>query len=77
MTKKYESLPKMVKIVLQIFLGAFIGGIYRLLKYFETKKPITLVAGILCLFTGVGNVIVWVVDLYTEVTKNKITFFAD
>ena len=77
MTKTYESLPKIAKILLQIFFGAFIGGIYRILKYLETKNIVTLVAGILVLVTGIGNAIAWVVDLVTEVLYDKITVLAD
>lgn len=76
-TKMYEDLPKVAKIILQIFLGGLIGGIYRILRYVETKNVVTLVVGILCLVTGVGNFIVWVADLITEILHNRITILAD
>ena len=76
-TEMYEELPKIVKILLQIFLGGVIGGIYRILRFLETKNMVTLVVGILCLVTGVGNFVAWVVDLVTVVTKNRITVLAD
>ncbi|MBQ3483384.1 MAG: hypothetical protein IJA78_04325 [Clostridia bacterium] len=76
-TNAYETLPKVVKILLQIFLGAFIGGIYRIIRFFETGKVLTLVAGLLTLFTGVGNAIAWVADLVTELLFNRITVLAD
>ena len=75
-TETYESLPKIVKILLQLILGGVIGGIYRIVRFFETKNLITLVVGLLCTFTGVGNFIAWVVDLITEITKNRITVLA-
>ena len=77
MTKTYESLPKIAKILIQIFLGAIVGGIYRIVKYFETKNVVTLVVGLLVTFTGIGNFIAWVVDLVTEILYNKITVLAD
>ncbi|MBO7303125.1 MAG: hypothetical protein J6U68_02950 [Clostridia bacterium] len=77
LTAKYEELPKIAKILLQIFLGAFVGGIYRIIRYTETKNIVTLIVGILALVTGVGNFIAWIVDLVTEVTSNKITVLAD
>lgn len=77
MTATYESLPKIVKVLLQLFLGAIIGGIYRIVRFVETKNIVTLVVGILVLCTGVGNFIAWVVDLFTEITSNKITVLAD
>lgn len=76
-TGAYEALPKIAKILLQIFLGGLIGGIYRIVRFLETKNIVTLVVGILVLVTGIGNLIVWVIDLITEITQNKITVLAD
>jgi hypothetical protein len=76
-TEKYEALPKIAKILLQLFLGGIIGGIYRIVRFTETKNVVTLVAGLLTLFTGFGNLIAWVLDLVTEITQNKITVLAD
>ena len=75
-TEMYEELPKIVKILLQIFLGGVIGGIYRILRFLETKQVVTLVVGILCLVTGVGNTIALIIDLITEITHNRITVLA-
>lgn len=75
-TEMYEELPQIVKILLQIFLGGVIGGIYRILRFLETKNVVTLVVGILCLVTGVGNTIAWIIDLITEITQNRITVLA-
>ncbi len=75
-TATYENLPKLVKIILQLFLGGLIAGVYRIIRFVETKNIITLVVGILVLVTGVGNLIAWVVDLITEILYNKITVFA-
>ena len=77
MTKTYDSLPKIAKILLQIFFGWLIGGAYRIARYFETKNIVTLVVGILVLVTGVGNNIAWIVDFVTMITSNKITVLAD
>ena len=76
-TASYEALPKIAKVILQIFLGGLIGGLYRIIRFFETKNAVTLVVGILCLFTGIGNFIAWVLDLFTEITENRIKFFAE
>lgn len=75
LTQTYESLPKILKILIQVFLGAAVGGVYRILKFLETKNMITLIAGILN-FVGLG-LIFWVVDLVTEVLYDKITVLAD
>ena len=76
-TGAYEALPKIVKIILQLILGGIIGGIYRIIRFVETKNVVTLVVGILVLVTGVGNLIAWVLDLVTEITQNKISILAD
>ena len=77
MTKTYESLPKIVKLILQFFFGWIIGGVYRIVRFLETKNVLTLVVGILVLCTGLGNAIAWFVDFLTELFSNKISVFAD
>ncbi|MBP3396889.1 MAG: hypothetical protein J6L87_06930 [Clostridia bacterium] len=77
LTEAYESLPKIVKIVLQLILGGVIGGIYRIVRFVENKNVVTLVVGLLTLCTGVGNAVAWIVDLVTEITSNRITVLAD
>lgn len=76
-TKFYDDLPKIAKLLIQIFLGGVIGGLYRVLKFLETKNIVTLIVGIVCLVTGIGNGIAWVVDLVTVALYNKITVLAD
>ncbi len=73
-TEAYENLPKIVKIILQLFLGSVIGGVYRILRFVETKNIVTLVAGILN-FVGIG-IIFWIVDLITEIFSDRITVLA-
>lgn len=77
LTHYYDDLPKIGKILLQIFFGAFIGGVYRILRYLETKNIVTLIVGILGLVTGLGNFLVWLVDLITMITQEKISVLAD
>lgn len=77
LTAQYEALPKVAKIIIQLLLGAVVGGVYRIVRYFETKNIVTLIVGILVTFTGVGNLIAWIVDLLTEITSNRITVLAD
>lgn len=75
-TGAYEALPKIAKILLQIFLGAIIGGVYRILRYLETKNIVTLVVGILALIPPIDFVF-WILDLVTEVTNDRISILAD
>ncbi|MBE6553461.1 MAG: hypothetical protein E7666_03865 [Ruminococcaceae bacterium] len=75
-TAAYEDLPKIVKILLQIFLGALVGGIYRILRFVEKNNTTTLVVGILALIPPISFVF-WVLDLVTEITSNRISVLAD
>ena len=76
LTATYEELPKIVKIILQLILGAIVGGIYRIIRYTETKNTTTLIVGILAIIPPI-SVIFWVVDLITELTGNKISVLAE
>ena len=77
MTAFYDGLSKIVKVILHIFFGYLISGIYRIVKFLDSKNVVTLVAGILVLVTGIGNLIAWIVDLVTEITQDKICVLAD
>ena len=76
-TKAYEDLPQILKVILHIIIpiGYIISGVYRILRYLETKNIVTLVIGILCFF-GLGFIFT-IIDFITELTKNKITVLAD
>ena len=75
-TKTYEDLPKIAKIIIQIILGAIVGGIYRIIRFTETNNTTTLIVGILALIPPISFVF-WVIDLITEITGNKISVLAD
>ena len=75
-TGAYEALPKIAKIIIQIFLGAVVGGIYRILRYLEKKNTTTLVVGILALIPPI-DFIFWIIDLYTMITAERISVLAD
>ena len=75
-TGAYEALPKIVKILLQIFLGSIVGGVYRILRFLETKNVVTLVVGILALIPPI-SVVFWILDLITEITSDRITVLAN
>ena len=61
-THEYDSLPLIIRLIIQLAFGVVVGGIYRLVKYFETKNLSTLIVGILVTFTLVGNVFSWIID---------------
>jgi len=74
-TEIYEGLPRPLKLLLQFLLGAVISGIYRVFRYIETKKKITLIIGILCLLTGGLFGILWITDFITELFHGRVTVF--
>lgn len=76
-TASYNSLSWIVKLLIVIFLGWAWCGVYRILRYLETKNIVTLVAGIVALVTGIGNIIFCVVDLITTILTGKISVLAD
>lgn len=76
-TRFYDELPLIARVLLQIFLGGIIGGVYRIIRFVETKQVATLVVGILVLVTGIGNAIVWLVDLVTTCMGKGISWFAE
>lgn len=69
----FESFPKLAKILLFIFVGV-ISGIYRIIRYTETKSTSTLVAGILAFLPVIGFVF-RVLDVVSEIFNNEITFY--
>jgi uncharacterized membrane protein len=75
MIAAYNKLSKLVKIILQLFLGAFISPLYRIIRYFESKNILTLIVGIICCFGPC--VVFWWLDLITIILGNKISVFAD
>ena len=77
LTASYNELPLLLRIIIQVIGGVIVGGIYRIVRYFETKNIVTLVVGILCTFTGIGNLIAWIVDLVTLIISGKYTVFVD
>lgn len=76
-TATYDNLPKWVKVLIQIFLGYIVSPVYRILRFLETKNVVTLVVGIVCLVTGIGNFVLQIIDLVTLIVNNKFTVLAD
>ncbi len=77
LTKSYDSLPLILRVIIQVIGGVVVGGIYRIVRFVETRNVITLVVGLICTFTGIGNFIAWVVDLVTLIANGKYTVFVD
>ena len=75
-TKMYDELPKIARILIQLLLGYIVSGIYRVIRFTETKNIVTLIVGLVGLLTGFGNFIVWLIDLITEIFGNRISVLA-
>lgn len=76
-TASYDALPWLLRLIVVIVGGVIVGGIYRIAKYFETRNIVTLVVGLLATFTGIGNVIIWVIDVVTTILHGKFTVLVD
>ena len=76
MVKFFNDLPLIAKVLLEIFLGSIVSGLYRIFKYLDSKNTTTLVAGILAFVPPVSFVI-WILDLISIIKQGKITNFAD
>ena len=69
----YESLPMILKVVIQVVLGLIVGGIYRIILFLENKNTTTLVIGILALIPPI-DVVFWIIDLYSQIKHGRITY---
>ena len=75
-TAQFESLPKIAKVLLLFFLGYIVSGVYRILRYLDSKNTSTLIAGILA-FVPVICVVFWILDLVAAIKDEKFSFMAD
>lgn len=73
----FESLNLILKLILIFLFGWIISGAYRILKFIETKEVSTLVIAIIGLATGIGNVVLEVVDFVSEIINGKIEYLVE
>lgn len=72
----YRELPRWARILLAIFAGGIVHGLYRIFTFVGSKNTSTLVWGILCFVPVVGTVL-WVADLVSVIMHDKLTLFVD
>lgn len=77
LSKQFNDLPWIVRVILQLVFGVLISGIYRIIRFTETNNLMVLLAGIIGLVTGIGNLIFWIVDLFTLIVNGKYTVLVD
>ncbi|MDD2259348.1 MAG: hypothetical protein PHU02_05400 [Bacilli bacterium] len=66
--KAIDGLSLIVKLLLAIFVGPIIYGIYRIAKG-------KVIIGIIWIITA-GLVVGWIIDVVTILLSNKVTFLA-
>ena len=71
--KILDDLPKLIKVILAIFVGFLYGGIYRLAPL--TTKAIVI--AVLWIITGGFFGIGWIVDLVCVILHDKPTVLVD
>jgi len=74
MTKVYDDIPWIIRVILQIFFGYPIAVVYRIVKGVEKNNILILVVGIVLIF-GFGF-IAWIVDLVTTILGQGIVILA-
>ena len=77
LSNQFNNIPWLFRVILQFVFGLIISGVYRIIRFTETNNVTTLLAGIIGLFTGIGNFIFWWVDLITLIMHGKYTMFVD
>ena len=77
LTQSYDELPMLLRLIIVIIGGVLVGGIYRLVKWYEKRNTVTLVVGLLATFTGIGNLIIWIVDVVTTAMGRGISVLAE
>ena len=67
--KSYDQIDWVVRLLLSIFFGWIVGGVYRICTGH-------VIAGILWLLTAGWGFIGWIIDVVSIILKKKIIFFA-
>lgn len=70
--RSYDNISWIVKIVLQLFFGAFISPAYRIIKGLEKQSGILIIFGIIALIP-----IFWFIDLVSIILTNRFVILAD
>ena len=74
--KFYKDLPKIARIIIQIFLGSFVSGLYRIFRFLESKNTTTLIAGILSFVPPVSLIFI-IIDLVAIIKDEEFSFLVD
>lgn len=69
-TKKFDELPLVVKILLALPFLDIVWVVYRLIKSIEGKNTLGIVLAVVLLVFGIP--FLWLVDIITLVLSNKV-----
>lgn len=70
LTKAFDELPLIVKILLALPGLDIIWVVYRIIKSVEKKNTLGIVLGIVLIIVGIP--FLWLVDILTLITMNKV-----
>ncbi len=73
MTKWYDNLPWILRLIMAIFLGYPLAIVIRVLRFVDSKNVVTLVAAILAIPFGF---VFWLIDLITTIIGQGICVLA-
>lgn len=72
-TKAFDELPLIVKIILALPFLDIVWVVYRLIKSIEQKNTLGIVLAILLLVFGIP--FLWLVDIITLIVANRVLWF--
>ena len=77
MVKAIDNIPWIIKLILWIFFGVFLGALYRIFAGVEGRTSLLqVIVGIIWFFTAGLFIIGWIIDIITILLGNRVSFLA-
>ena len=70
MTKSFDELPLIVKILLALPFLDIVWVVYRLIKSIEQKNTLGIILAIVLIIFGIP--FLWLIDMITLIASNKV-----
>ncbi len=70
MTKSFDELPLIIKILLALPVLDIVWVVYRLFKSIEKKNNVGIILAIVLIIIGIP--FLWIIDIITIATSNKV-----
>ncbi len=74
LSKAFESLPKIVKIILALPALDIVWQIYRLIRSIEEKNTLGIVLAVILLVAG--PTILWIIDIICVIAMGNVWWFS-